>query len=329
MVTMVTGSGMVGSQAARILLERGERVVLYDAVPRPDFVGTLVDISKVKLIRGDLLDLPHLLHTIKEESIDRIIHTAGFLHAQVHERPYLGVKVNVEGTMNILEASRLTGTKRVVFCSSGTVYGGALSVLKGGPITEDFTFKCLSNRPPSPYAVSKLACEYLGLSYFARFGLDFTAVRFAGVFGPWKGVPGGLPGWVIRDLVEAPALGKSVLIEPHSTYQDTMEFVYSWDAANGLVLACFAPAEKLRNRVYNIGMGKLYRHAELLDLAKKMFPKVKIEKRELPEAGMGGYGSFTQPYDLSAARNEIGYQPKYFMEEAMKDYAQWVKSNLA
>ena len=115
MAVLVTGGGMVGSQIAAQLLKRGEPFVIFDSAPPMQHLATVVDVNKLKIVKGDILSMPDILHVIQDERIDRIIHTAGFLLSAVRERPYDGINVNIMGTLNILEAARLT-------CTEGPAY---------------------------------------------------------------------------------------------------------------------------------------------------------------------------------------------------------------
>ena len=75
MTVLVTGAGMIGAQVAAQLIDRGEVPVLFDVAPPMKFLETVLDLNKVKIIRGDLLNMPEILRVVKEEGIDRIIHS--------------------------------------------------------------------------------------------------------------------------------------------------------------------------------------------------------------------------------------------------------------
>lgn len=124
MVTMITGAGMVGCQIARILAEQGERPVLFELAPQMDNIASIVDLARIKVIRGDVLEPLEIMKVVEEEHIDRIIHTATLfgLTVGMQQRAYAGVKLNIMGLANILETARLMKVKRVVFTSSNTVY---------------------------------------------------------------------------------------------------------------------------------------------------------------------------------------------------------------
>lgn len=328
MTTLITGAGLIGTLAARKLVEMGERPVLYEIAPQMGNIESYLDINKVKLIRGDVLDLPDLLRTIKSENVDRIIHTASLLTAGVRERPYAGTKINLLGTMNILEAARLMNIKRVVFCSSNTVQMGTYEQPSTVPYVEDFPMNAINGRPRSVYAALKLVSEWIGLDYNERFGLDFVATRFCGVFGPWKGVPAGLPTRMMKEFIEKPLAGQNINIDdPVLTWSGCDELVYAKDAANSTVLACYASNPV--SRIYNITMGRSYMFDELLEVIKKTFPQIKIEVPKISSGGMGGYPyKREQPTDITLARTELGYEPEFdTIEKAIVDYDEWIKAN--
>ena len=328
MATLITGAGIVGTLAARKLVDMGERPVLYEIAPQRANIASYVDINKVKLIRGDILDLPDLLRAIRSEDVDRIIHTASFLTAAVRERPYAGAKINLLGTMTVLEAARLMDIRRVVFCSSNTVQMGTYWRPSTVPYVEDFPMTAISGRPRSVYGVLKLACEWIGLDYFERYGVDFVATRFAGVFGPWKGVPTGLPTRMMKEFIEKPLAGQSVHIDdPTLTWSGYEELVYAKDAANSTVLACYA--SNPISRIYNITMGKAYTFDELLKIVGKRFPGTKLEVPKINPGAAGGYPyKREQPTDISRARSELGYEPEFdSIEKAIEDYAEWIRVN--
>lgn len=328
MSTLITGAGLVGTLAAKRLVDMGERPVLYEIAPQLVNIASYVDLDKVKLVRGDVLDLPDLLRTIKSERVDRIIHSANLLTAAVRERPYTGVKINMLGTLNVLEAARIMDVQRVVFCSSGTVQMGTYRQPATAPYVEDFPMTAVEGRPQGVYAILKLACEWIGLEYQQRYGLDFVATRFGGVFGPWKGVPAGLPTRMMKEFIEKPLAGQSVLIsDPALTWSGREDLVYAKDAAQSVVLA--SRASNPASRIYNVTMGRAYGFEELLEALRKAFPGVRIEVTNINPGGSGGYPfKKEQPISISLARTELGYEPEFdTIEKAVADYAAWIRVN--
>jgi nucleoside-diphosphate-sugar epimerase len=328
MAVMVTGGGMVGGQVLALLADRGETPVLFDVAPPMAYLQTIVDVSKVKIVRGDILSMPDILHAIKNEGIDRIIHTAGFLLSAVRERPYDGVTVNIQGTMNMLEASRLTGVKRIVFTSTGVVSFGAVEPGWPEPLAEDFDMKCLTHRPKAVYPVTKLACEYLGLCYYDLYKVDFVTVRLSSVFGPCPGQASSIPGRTIDQFVRPAMRGERIVVQdPLLSYAGGSDFVYSKDTARGCVCACFADPASIKQRVYTIHSGQFVTFQYLVDTVKRLFPSAEMELKFVAKTGSAGFPyPSTESKDLSRARNEIGYVPEYNLEKALRDYTGWLKA---
>ncbi|MDP2660041.1 MAG: NAD(P)-dependent oxidoreductase [Dehalococcoidia bacterium] len=332
MTILVTGAGLVGSHAAAQLAEMGEQVVLFDVAPSWENLRRVAGLESVEVVRGDILDFPDLLRVIKEKGVRRIIHTAAFLTAGARARPYAAIKVNILGTANILEAARNLDIERVVFTSSVTVYYGAYArpdpAHGAGPQGEDFNFRAISQRPQGVYATTKLASEHLGLCYRDSFGVDFVAVRFAGVFGPWLGPVAGLPGMALKELAERPLRDKNVKIGRDLVWLGKEEFLYMKDAAQSTVKACLAP-KRLGGEavpIYNVSMGRGYEFEDVLETLQDVYPGVAFEVEEEGEARAGGYADIPKnPVDLSRTRNDIGYQPRYLMQEALMDYRNWME----
>ncbi len=160
MTTLITGAGMLGSlAAARIVSERGERPVLYDIGFSERNLSERLAGGSVELVKGDIGDIGDLLRAVESYGVDRIIHTASLLTRDLIPRPVAGVRVNVMGTLNVLEAVRLAGLRRVVFCSSTVVTMGRRRVAPADDTVEDFTLSVVSEYPPSLYASMKLASE--------------------------------------------------------------------------------------------------------------------------------------------------------------------------
>ena len=176
MAILITGAGLIGCQVAQMLVQRGERPVLFDLAPQMDNVARIVDPGKIKIVRGDITEPLDLISVIEKEKIDRVIHTAAVMLAEIAERPADGIRVNITGTVNILEAARIMGLKRVVFTSSGVVCFGSVPFMDTESFIEDFPTRSLSGRPPQIYFTTKIACEYLGLNYVDIYNLDFVVV---------------------------------------------------------------------------------------------------------------------------------------------------------
>ncbi|MDP2728376.1 MAG: NAD-dependent epimerase/dehydratase family protein [Dehalococcoidia bacterium] len=312
-ILLTGGMGAIGSWVARELVEAGHRPVLYDS--RADFTLIPDLAGKVDVVLGDLLDLPCLVRVVLERKIERIMHLAAMMPPQAQANPYLGFQVNALGTVHVLEAARIGGVRRVVYTSSKGVYGtigGEHSHPVYRPLSEDYPAW-----PNSVYGATKLAGEHMGSNYRRNYGLDFVVLRFGSTYGPGKLVRHGTVGLHSR-IIESAMAGQETHIPQGGEQMD--DLVYNADAAHAVVLACFASASGgLAHGVFNIATGVGYTLLDLAQAAKKIFPQAVIEIGPgLDYYGGGAYAVF----DISRARRELGYTPRYSLEAGVEHYVQ-------
>jgi UDP-glucose 4-epimerase len=319
--TLITGAGMIGSlAAARIVADHGERPVLYDVgFSQINLAERFAD-HQVVLVKGDVGDVGDLVSTMQQHGIDRVIHTASFLTRDVIARPYAGVRVNLMGTLSALEAARICGVKRFVFCSSTVVTMGRRAVDPTQPTAADFAMNVVSEYPPSIYASMKLACEWLCHSY-ADMGVDAVAVRFGGVFGTWHGVPGGGPSKLLKQLIESSYYGRTYQIAEPDLDRQGMDYTYAPDGAQAIVKAAYA--DHVPSRVYYATMGELYSIREIIQVIEKASGKP-LNVEVLDQDSMTKYGNPTSAMDLSGARADLRYEVEYPMDVSVTDYLGWL-----
>lgn len=323
MATLITGgTGMVGSYVARAMIARGETPVLFDR--SPDEKQTRDIRGKAKIVKGDVLDLLGLIKLIKREKIDKIIHTAGALAVGAVEDPLAAVRVNVEGGTNILEAAKLMGVRRVVFTSTRLVYDCNRKINE--PIREDF--HKLTNGLYGVYASTKLACENLGQNYSELYGIEFAAVRFARVFGPGYWGLESTPNTgarTLKDIIEKTLIGQPITIQRPKSRKD--DWLYVKDAAQAVDLACNSP--NLRHQAYNVGPGRMYEFDEVLRIVQKHLPNMRVTVIE-PDPTIESKSALLPPMpipiemDISRAREDLGYEPKYLLDAAVPDFVETV-----
>ena len=116
--TLITGLGLVGTSYAQHALKRGENVVFYDFAPRKDFLAHKLGSANITVVQRDVRDLPSLIETMQKYKCDTVLHTAGLIGGKVANPIYSGLQINVMGTINVAEAVRLTGVKRLVQIST-------------------------------------------------------------------------------------------------------------------------------------------------------------------------------------------------------------------
>lgn len=303
MSVLVTGCGFVGYWVVKSLLSEGEDVILYDIHP-PQLNSE--DMQKVAFVQGNILDYPRLADVFHQHGskIEGIIHTAAITAFYFLDNPHRNVAVNIIGTLNILEASRIFGVKKIVFTSSGAVYGNA-----EGP-SENET----SIQPSNLYGSSKASAELLGEQYENHWGIDFRTARLYYLYGP-PALPSGFPGFL--KVLFGPLEGlDNMSLESGGDQQ--ADFTYIKDAVKGILL--LYKARDLKNKVFNIAGGRPYRFMDVLRTVKKFSCPKNVEIGP-------GYTPFPRSFmlDISLAKKELGFQPEYTLERGISEYAEWFR----
>jgi UDP-glucose 4-epimerase len=309
-VLITGGTGVIGAETSRKFVKEGHRPVIYARHRDENLVRDILD--KIDIELGDITDLPRLLDVINRHHITHIVHAAAFVGAVSQTNPALSIQVNVMGTVNVLEAARQCEIKRVVYTSAKGVYGPVLGEYGSPtykPMPED-----LPKNPKRIYDSAKLMGEQTCLYYQANMGVDAVVLRFATTYGPGKTARHGKMG-VTSQIVEAPANGQPFHLAQGGDEKD--DFIYNKDSALGIYLATIAQNPK--SRVYNIGSGV---GATLNDFER-------IIRRHIPDADIKigpGLNFLGMPYpahgiyDISRAKNELGYAPQYDLERGIADY---------
>jgi nucleoside-diphosphate-sugar epimerase len=303
------GAGFIGSHIAHRLLESGHEVVVLDNF----FTGkreNLAAIAKdIRLVEGDVRNLETLETT--SAGCELIFHEAAIVSVPFSvERPQESHDVNIQGTLNVLQAARKAGARRVVFASSAATYGEEPTL----PKTE-----AMRPEPISPYAVEKITSEYYLATWSKLFGLETVALRYFNVFGPRQDPKSPYSG-VISIFVDRILSGK-----PISFFGDgsqSRDFVYVANVVDANILAATCDAAKVSGRAFNVGCGK---RTTLLELASV------IERA----AGRTVERSFAEPRagdikdslaDITRARTALGYDPKVEVEAGLKLLVDHIRS---
>ena len=317
MTTLVIGSGLVGSQVARLLVEAGETPVLMDHAAQPTAIGQIVDLAKVVQIQGDVLRPLSIVQAINQHQITAIVHTAAnpLLTLGAQKDPYSAINLNIMGTVNVLEAARVTGVKRVVVSSSNVLS----HYMAGGEGNGDLTKEEAFPRPVTFYSATKQAVESLGLNYARWCGIEFAGMRYGAVFGPWSGAGGGGPSNIVREAVRNALAGREAVLPDRG-----MEWVYSKDAARGTVLALHA--KDLGSRIFNVTMGETTSPQEFAAALAKVVPGAKV-KVETPAASALSIPNAGHSSDPAKARHVLGFQPQYKIAAALQDLVDWMKQH--
>ena len=315
MAILITGGlGSIGSFVTRRLIEMDAEPVVYT---RHRDVLLLSDIApKLNIVQGDVLDRDTLVRTIEKYSITRIIH-ASALVMESESNPGMAIRINAEGTSNVMEAALRCKVERVVYTSAKGVYNeakGAHGHPTYEPISEDYP----ADANMGFYGLTKLFGEKVGFQYHQRYGVDFVALRFSSTYGPGKILKYGVtsPLTIQGKLIENAMLGKPTRHPQGAEQKD--DFVYNKDAAYGIVLACFA--QNLTHRLFNIGSGKGSTLVDFADAIKRVYPKAEIDIGPGLDFFKIGHNVYSV-FDITRAKEELGYGPQYDLEAGIRDYS--------
>lgn len=310
MNVLVTGAGLVGCNTAQQLIERGHQVVLYDMAPNERYIRSVVESAPV--VRGEVQDMPTVIEALQKHKIDIIVHTAFLIGGSIDQRPFAGVRANVDGALTLAEAARLTGVKRFLFAGTFGVYDWDKQSPEIGasPIPEDFPVISADHF----YLASKVAAEGLLGAFAKKYGFEYAIVRFAQIYGRGHYAAGDYAGPAMHDVLTKALAGEPVQIDPGVL--SCNDYVYAKDVAQGMALACEKP---LHHRIYHLGSGKLGSPEDVSNAIQQAVPGASVEV--LPKPVVGPFWRHEQVLDLRRTRDEIGYAPRYDLVKGVADFA--------
>ena len=315
-VMVIGGNGYVGGHVLRRLVEIGQNPVCYDIASPSPIWADMAD--KIEMVRGDVLDVTHLIRTIQEYNIDRIVLLTSLVTFASQQNPVAAYRLNIGSTLNVLEAARIVPIKRIIYASSSAVYG---RTPEHQPLSEDYP-----RSPVSLYGSTKVFCEDLGLAYHENYGINFCAIRFPGMWGPGQGMVMAGKSSIygsgkFADVVEKPARGEKAVIPG---VDQKYELFYIKDARALVCLALLA--DELKHRIYNAGCESMHSLQEVAQMVFEYLPDAEIEFAKGIKF-KEGY-DFAMPcghyLDISRAREELGYEPKFKPPQAIEDYLRYL-----
>ena len=304
-IVLVTGGGgFIGREVAKQLLSRKYKVRLFD------LVGTDIEEADGCHTTGSILDPYELSKAVR--GCDYVIHLAAAVGVQRTEKNQLEcLFINIQGTVNVLDACVRERAKKIVFASSSEVYGEP----KSCPITEEAPLNPISN-----YAVSKIVGEQYLNAYAETYGIKYNIVRLFNVYGEYQKREFVIPNFVKNVLDDKPprVYGKG---------KQVRSFCYVEDAARGIVSALFCP--RAGGEIFNIGND--YEPISIKDLAQKV---IKISRRPLKPSFVNYNNSdrvserdiLTRIPSIEKAKRILKFRPQVSLDDGLSRMISFYKS---
>jgi UDP-glucose 4-epimerase len=315
------GASLIGSHVADALLGQGAReVVLLDnfALGTPETVGHLAGDARVKLVRGDILRISDLYDVFK--GADGVFSIAGFLTLPLTQNPSLGLAVNVDGQVNVFEAARYAGVKKVIFSSSVAAYG------EPGPelIDESAPANLAPFQPGAAlYSCSKLIGEALCRLYDAKHGVKAVALRYSTVYGERQHYRGVNALYIIENYDRIMRGERPTIPGDGSEVHD---YIHVADVARANVMAM---ASDVSGEVFNTVSGVSTTVKRIVEILLEITGST-LEP-QYTTAGGGVRSSTGSHLDFSRAKIEkmIGWRPEVPVEEGLRRLIDWRKTQPA
>src|SRR5436305_1133201 len=305
-VLVTGGAGFIGSNLARLLLEEGREVTIYDNLSS-GYRQNVEALPGARFVEGDVRDAERLTEAMR--GADTVFHLAASVgNTRSIEHPVDDSEINVIGTLRVLEAARSLGVRKVVFSSSAGIFGE----LKFLPIREDHPVE-----PDSPYGASKLAAEKMCLAYAKLYELEAVALRYFNVYGinqRYDAYGNCIPIFAHRMLRDEP-------VTIFGDGEQTRDFVNVRDVARANFLAAEARGISGAFNIASSEVITINQLVELMSEASGIRPTI--------EYGPPRKGDVRNSRaDISAAREALGFEPSVRLEEGLGKYMDWAKGEM-
>jgi UDP-glucose 4-epimerase len=290
------GAGFIGSHLVDALLAAGQRVRVLDDLSS----GNVANLSKAgaELLHGSVTDESAVRNAVN--GCEFVYHLAAVASVvKSVEAPELSHEVCATGTLNVLNAARQAGVRRVVYAGSASAYGDQ----PGDTRSEDDPLI-----PLSPYAAAKVAGEHYCIAFTSTYGLETVRLRFFNVFGPRQDAKSPYSG-VIAIFSDAMKAGKTPTIFGDGL--QARDFVYVADVVQALRLA--ADAKNAVGRVYNVGSGK---QITILDLVRYLNELLGTRIVPNHQPARAGDVRISQA-NIARAQHELGFQPSVSFRDGL------------
>jgi len=307
-VYVVTGGGgFIGSHIVEELLQRGQTVRLIDDFSTGKRGNVQAFINKAEIIEADIAAAKNLAELFR--GADYVVHQAAIpsVPKSILD-PVKSHNANVNGTLNVLVASRDAGVKRVVYASSSSLYGDSPTLPK---------HEGMMPNPLSPYGAQKLFGEMYGQVFTKAYGLETVALRYFNVFGPRQDATSQYSG-VLALFIPAVLQGRRPTI--YGDGLQSRDFTYVKNVVQANLLACTVPG--VGGQVFNIACGDRITLNSMLQQINRAIGKDISPIYAEPRAGDIKHSQA----DITRAREHLGYEPKVSFEEGLRHTIEWYRS---
>ncbi len=302
-ILVTGGCGWLGAAIVRALLARGDSVIATDLAISPAIAALAGHEKRLTVQPADLGEWRQTLDLFSAHRPEAVVHTAAIVGViQCAELPTRALRVNVEGSINLFEAMRLSGVRRVVHISTEETYGDFLAPVIG----EDHP-----QNPVSIYGLTKLTTEHYGRVYSRDHGLECINARTCWVYGPH------LPRLRMpRTFIEA-ALRGEAFHQPDGG-DLAVDQVYIDDTVQGVLLALDKDRHCFES--YNIATGAAPTLRDTADVVNRAIPGARITVDDSGPYRHGGIvlSARKGALDISRARQELGYQPRFDLQAGIE-----------
>ena len=290
------GVGNIGSQAVAELVVRGHDVITYDLSDKT------LDVPHIHVV-GDILDQEKVTAVIGKHRVDAIIHLASILQFGCEDDPAKAITDNVDGTLRVLKAARATGVNRVILAGTLATYGSTTGEIdEASPVQADAPL----------YGVTKLIGEKMAYRYNTLHRMDCVALRFGAVLSPKPVLSPGIAA-VLARIFDA-ASGEDIVIDGVAA-DEKRHYAYTKDIAVGIALAVETASTK--SSLFNIAGGE--------DCYVSFQQVADIVRNHAPGCGtvsFTGRSGQRGRMDISRARRELNYAPRYTLDAAIGEIVQ-------
>ena len=298
------GAGFIGSNIVKKLVEKGYSVKVLDNFATGQRSNLEPFLKDIELIEGDIRDFWTVAKATK--GIDYILHQAALPSVpRSIDNPLTTTEVNINGTLNLLEAARFNEVQRIVYASSSSVYGDSPVM----PKEEN-----MKPMPKSPYAITKLAGEEYCMNFYQLYGLETVALRYFNVFGPRQNPFSQYSAVIPKFINMLKSNQKPTIWGDGETSRD---FTYIDNVVDANILACEKKAAA--GNVINIACNNAYTLNDLVDKLNKI-----IGTNISPSHGPDKIGDVKHSLaDVSKAREILSYEPEIDFDEGLEKTVEW------